>query len=239
VTLNRAFVQRLQEDDESFLVDVGDLPVRDLGLDESAMAGYVPGHGRDDVDLTPFTEANKRGKLRTRADHVARAELVRQQFPSVAADRRRLKEIFDERPEVFRALLKVLVEVDANEELRPGKAGHRPAVGYADGERRLRRLFGKEYSMLPFGEAFKVLGRGRFLTSTAAKTGLTRTRVFRLQRQEVEPSAFDMEQVAKAFGVHPSYFIEWRTACVIAAIHDRMVGSPETSMNLYAKIMQS
>lgn len=90
--------------------------------------------------------------------------------------------------------------------------------------------------MRPFHEAFTILAGERSLRGLAAKTGISFSQVRRLLRGDTEPSAREMEQVAKGFGKSPGYFLEYRRGVILAAICERLTAIPEASVKYWYEI---
>lgn len=183
-----------------------------------------------DPRLAPFRELNAR-----RPPWEERAKVIRQQFPSVAELDWRKAFALD--IGLFGRIIEDILKADVAAD-EPGKPGPRPALDYADGVSRLRQLWGLDYSTLPFPQAIKALTRHRGFSFTmlARKTAMSRSKLHRLAQGIEEPTAVELEQIAKAFGKHPSYFTEWRMAFVVAALYDQMEDVPEASIRLYRKM---
>lgn len=171
------------------------------------------------------------------------AARVRTQFPNI--DKIDWRRTFDERPEVFAAILRDMLKVDAKE---PGTPGPRPEIEPAKGRKILSQWMGNDYALSPFPQAFGDLvmwrperngkRKGKIgLTTIAKMVGIERSKVGRMLSGEIEPSAWEMEQIAKAFGKDPSYFVEWRTAFVVATLAKRMNDSPETTIGFYRRLV--
>lgn len=184
-------------------------------------------------NLSVFREVNEKGsqKGEKKLAWDERVDLIERQFPSVEAlDWRRA---FDRDLDLFAWIMKDVLKVDAAE---PGRSGPKPSVDYRSGVRRFRQLMGDDYSMRPFHEAFSILAGDRSLSSLAAKTGVSRSQVRRLLRGEIEPSATEMELIAKGFSKSPGYFLEYRRGVVLAAIHERLTAVPEASVKYWYEI---
>jgi transcriptional regulator with XRE-family HTH domain len=100
----------------------------------------------------------------------------------------------------------------------------------------LRRLSGQDFTTLCFIDAFEMLGAGKSMTQLARRTGLSRSQVYRLQKGWIEPDVWMLQTVAKAFNKHPSFFVEYRAYFVLANLQGRLLGSPESSIDLYRKL---
>ena len=178
------------------------------------------------LDLSEFAEANE-----AKVPWDERARMIRRRFPSTAA--LDWKRAFDADPELFGRLVRDMLKINAG---APGRPGPRPALSEEDAARRYRQLTGQDYTFLPFPEAFGHLRAGRSIRHLARKVGLDRNQVFRLLNGSVEPAAYDMEQVARAFSLDPSYFVEWRMLAITAALAGRMAEAPEATVGLYRRL---
>lgn len=162
-----------------------------------------------------------------------RMKQIKEQFPSV--EKLDWNEAFKQDIGLMGAILRDVLKIDLS--TRPGVSGPRPGVDPEEGRARLRQLLGQDYTNLPFHEAFEVLAGGRSYTHLARKTGLSRSKVFRLAKNMEQPSVDELRQVAEAFKKHPSFFFEYRTYYVAAAMQQRMEHAPEASITAYRKIV--
>ncbi len=112
----------------------------------------------------------------------------------------------------------------------PGRRGQRPLPEVDAGMDELRRMWGDDYSTLPFPEAFSALTADRSLTPLVRKTGISRTKLQDLRRGKARPSGDDMEKIAAALKKTPAYFLEYRVGAVCAAIADHLRSAPEASI---------
>lgn len=181
-------------------------------------------------DLAAFADMNQRNR---RWDS-KRVSLIKEQFPATA--HLDWKRAFDQDMDLFARLLRDILKLD---QAQPGRPGPRPALDYETGVQRLRQYMGEDYSVLPFGEAFKILSAGRSIRNLAAKTGLDRNQVHRLLTGQIDPDVYSMTQVAKSFNKHASYFLEYRTLVITNAILGRLEYSPETTIGMYRKLQES
>lgn len=159
-----------------------------------------------------------------------RKKLISEQFPSV--DQLDWIEAFKD-VELFGRLLRDILKFDQSE---PGRSGPRPVLDRKVAEKRLRQFKRADYSELPFREALAVLAGSRSIRHVAQKTGVDRNTIQRLLAGQKEPSLYLMEQIAKGFGKEASYFLEYRTAFVLAALESRMMNSPEIVGDLYNRL---
>lgn len=184
------------------------------------------------VELKVFREVNARVKTEGgRLPWNKRAALVYEQFPStLLLDWERA---FDEDIELFGRIVRAILQLDL---VGPGRDGPRPNLQLDSGLAALRQIMGTDYSVAPFAEAFATLAGDRSVRAVGHKADMDPSMVYRLMRGQREPTAEDMERIAAAFGKHPSYFAEWRSAYIVAALHARIEGTPEAGISLYRKL---
>lgn len=175
------------------------------------------------------TAAHKKGR---RLVWTERVELIYQHFPKCRdADWNVVLSDLDSLGEVVRDILRL-------EQAEPGKSGPRPAPQVGQGMKSIRQWTGQDHSVLPFHEAFAILAQGYSMSHLARKTTLSRSQVHRLLRAEAQPTPHELSSVAQAFGKEPSYFIEFRTAYIMAALGARLEQAPEATIAIFRKIVR-
>lgn len=160
-----------------------------------------------------------------------RARRIRQMYPSTA--RLDWEAAFRVDPLVMSRIIQDMYKHEAEPTGRPGK---RPAASPEDAAQYLKRYQNEDYTILNFKEAFKVLKGDRSFRAMGHKCGLAHAMVQRLLDGRTQPTAEIMEQVAKAFKKHPSYFLEYRIAYIVAVLSYRMEAIPESSIVPYMKL---
>lgn len=183
-----------------------------------------------DPRLAVFLELNAKGKKK-KAPWQERVKVVDEVFPSYA----RLDWIkaFNGDIELFARVLRDILKTD---QTQPGRSGPRPNLDRDPALAKLREYMGDDYSDSHFGLALKALAKGQSLRGISRKTGIAFTT---LQRHVTGERAIDMvtlERIARVYKKDPGYFLEYRVAYVLAALGDRMVISPETTVGLYRRI---
>lgn len=182
--------------------------------------------------LEVFREVNEEVAQGRKFPLERRYEIIREQFPSVVdLD---WKAAFDRSPELWHRILNAIGQLG---QITGGRSGPRPEPDVDRAIVDLRRLMGEEYATLPFHVVFTILADRRSLTQLGRKVGMDRMRVLRLKRNDRPPNIWEMEQIADAFGKHPSFFMEYRTAMIAGAIISRVEASPETSVHVYRKLV--
>lgn len=180
----------------------------------------------DKPDLEEF-----RDLTRTKAPLEVRAAAIRQQFPSV--HRLDWHKLFDVDIEICGRIVRDIMKLDQAE---PGRPGPRRALELDEGMRRLVQFQGEDYTLEPFQGALRSLAGGRSVRHLARKVGLDRNHVYRLLRGELPPDFYAMDSVARAFDKHPSFFLEYRLAFIMACLSARMEQYPDMSIALYRRV---
>jgi hypothetical protein len=183
-------------------------------------------------DFARFAEDNVNWKaLRKRVPWEQRIKMIHEEFPGTADPdwNQILKD-----PDVFARILKDVLKVD---QIEVGRAGPRPNLDVERGMRTWNEFRG-DYSELPFTDAFRILVRGNSQRIIARKTGISKTRIVRLQQGDDRPSATDLRVIAEAYDKKPAYFVEYRAEYIIAAIATRLQDEHELTVALYRKLIQ-
>lgn len=170
-------------------------------------------------------------EIKKRVPWVERSELIKGKFPSTA--RLDWYEVFRQDPAILGKIINDIMKLD---QARSGKPGKRPSLEEADAQDKLRKLQGEDYSELEFQYSFKNLSGKRSIRMLARKLSLEKSYVHRLLQGKIEPTAETMEQIAKAFNKHPSYFLEYRIYYVLAMLSHKLVQSPESSIVFYNRL---
>ena len=145
-------------------------------------------------------------------------------------------EVFRQDPQV---MARIIADVAKLENASTGRPGKRPAVAPEDAAQYLRRYQDDDYTILPFKEAFNLLKGDRSIRALAHKVGLTSTMTQRLLEGRAAPTAEMLEQIARSFKKHPSYFIEHRVGYILAILTERFAQVPEASIVPYLKLRGS
>lgn len=132
----------------------------------------------------------------------------------------------------------VLRDILRLEQAEPGKSGPRPSPEIRSGMKTLRKWRGDDHSIERFPAAFAVLARGYSLTHLSRKVGLSRSQTNRLLKGECDPTPHEMNLVARAFGKEPSYFLEFRSSMILAALGARLELVPEATIGLFRRVIK-
>lgn len=176
-----------------------------------------------------FAELNAATPRVTRGE---RLSLIKRQFASIDLDWDRA---FSDDVALMGRLIGDILKLEAAE---PGKPGPRASIEYAEGVEALRRLVGDDYSMHPFPQAISLLRAGRSLRAMSLKLDISKSQLVRLLDGDIQPTPDEMQRAAKAFGKHPSYFLEWRTMAVAEAIRRQLIELPEASVAAYRQLVK-
>lgn len=160
-----------------------------------------------------------------------RRDAIRRQFPEVEdVDWHRT---FGEDEDVFARVMRDLLKV---EQAVPGRPGPRPSLDFEQGMATLRRLGRQDFSTLPFAAAFRTLAGNLSLTQLARKVAYSRSTCYRLLNGMIDPDIDMVKAVARGFKKHPSYFLEYRAAFVVAHLQEKLMQAPESTIGLYEQI---
>lgn len=198
-----------------------------------------------DPRVEVFRQLNALKAAGTKVTEAQRRALINQVFPSAA----RLAYADDLRPGWTDVLARddehallgpIFFDIFKHDQATPGRSGPKP--GELDIKRAyelLRRFSGQDFSSLPFAETFVLLIAGRSLRSVAAKTGLSKDKVWRLSRGDREATRDEMEQIAAGFRKHPSYFREYRADHLVGELRKHLDGLPEASVDFYRQSVKA
>lgn len=171
-------------------------------------------------ELVPFVELNAEEKAAGEKFPWKRSDLITAHFPN--ATKMDWHVAFQD-PDLWGRFLK---------DIHGGSKDETPQRA----RERLRQLTGNDYSYDPFIVAFKTLAGSRSVRHLATKLNLSTQITWKLKKGIKAPDLPLMEHIAAAFGKHPSYFVEYRIAEILAALGDQMEMAPEMSVDLYRKL---
>jgi len=147
-------------------------------------------------------------------------------------------------PETLTQMLGDLFRVYKSEEEK-AKGNANPAGGrrktYINGNMdELWAIITPKFSTKPFHEAFEDLRGTRSLRAFAVKSGIDHRLLSRmladsagtLKGRRCPATRWDLETIAKAAGVHPAYFVEWRVMVVHDLITEVFTSQPNLSINV-------
>lgn len=191
----------------------------------------VPAGPNEDPRITTLKNVNEVDKQRgKKTPWEERYKVIREQFPSIAS--LDWSKVFSADPVVFGKIINDIIKADTS---TPGKAGKRPSLDSDVADAGWTRLRDEDYALEPFVQVFNKMKEHRSVSTLANKTGLNRSYVFKLLKGDAQPSVYDMQQIAKAFGKMPSFFMEYRVAYLCSLIVTQMDKHPEASIVYYTK----
>lgn len=150
--------------------------------------------------------------------------------------------LFDRAPHVMHQILgDIFRETRAEEERLHGKAriGRRPKniEGSLD---ELWEMITPQYSSEPFATAVKeLIEKSPSLRAFALKAKMNHPTLLRLMSGEMKLDRHRLEQIAKAGGVHPAFFMEYREMIVVEAITTVFARKPNYSIAAYKELQRA
>lgn len=168
-----------------------------------------------------------------------RLSVIRREFPSTTMGVEGWVKAFDRDIDMLGSILRDVLKADQAE---PGRPGPRPSLEATRAQPRFDEWMGKDpsdrpYTELPFTTALSLLKKEQSFTQVARKTGISRSHLHRLANGEFLPTLTQMEQIAKAYGKRPSYFVEYRIGVIVGAIAEGLAGSPHRSVPAYETLL--
>lgn len=177
-----------------------------------------------DYDLTVFDE---------KMPWANRYREIKRVFPSV--ENLDWSKVFRSDPAIMGRIINDVLKIDQAQAGRPGK---RPALDVERAEKKLRKLRGEDYTILPFVEAVQVARGNKSIRSLAFYSDLPKSTVHRLLDGTSTPTLEQMEAIAKGLKKDPSFFIEYRVAYVLAGLTAMMGQAPESTIVHYEKLIK-
>jgi DNA-binding phage protein len=160
-----------------------------------------------------------------------RADVIKKSFPSTAL--LDWYEVFRQDPTILGNILNDVIKLSQE---RSGKPGKRPSPDEKEAVSKFRRIQDDDYSNETFAQSFKALAANSSVRAVAVKVGVDKSLVHRLLNGQAIPSMDVIEKVAKAYGKHPSYFVEYRVAYIMAIMSHSLSYAPESSVVLYKRV---
>lgn len=130
----------------------------------------------------------------------------------------------------------ILADIIKLAHAKPGRVGQRPMPREADVD--LDALIYGEVSNKPLVEILPHLMRHMSERQFAQRVRMSRTQVQRVIAGEYEPDADQMRRIAAAVNVPPTYFLEYRTMMVVAALHNVINDNPNVATALYRRYLE-
>jgi len=150
--------------------------------------------------------------------------------------------LFDRAPHVMHQILgDIFRETRAEEERLHGKAriGRRPKIIEGSLEE-LWEMITPQYATEPFPIAVKdLIAKSPSLRAFALKAKMNHPTLLRLMSGEMKLDRHRLTQIARAGGVHPAYFMEYREMVVIEAIGAVFSRKPTYSIAAYKELQKA
>lgn len=178
-------------------------------------------------------EYEKLKELPRKTPWAERRSQIHRSFPLMATFN--WKKAFDEDPDLFANVLRGILGLEGT---RSHTWGPRPMPEMDLVQNRLKQWRGEDHTDLTFKEAFFQLTQGLTERDTAELVGFNKSLVHRLLSGKVEPDVYVMEQVAKAFGKQPGFFLEYRMVYIINAFAKRLEQYGESNVSIFRKLMR-
>ena len=150
----------------------------------------------------------------------ARITRIKEQYPEIGNTD--WSEMFSNNPEV---LYSMLGNVARSGITRKSKLSN------GIGSQRLAALSSTDYSELQFSEALNAL----CTLHSVATLEIGEEELSDLRAGRTQPSIDQIEHIAMYFNRHPSYFMEYRIAYVLASINVFLTDNPQTSSSWFNK----
>lgn len=147
-------------------------------------------------------------------------------------------EFFTQRPDVMHALLGdiyIVTKYDERKQRGEGRDGRRTMPRDANLDE-LWDMITPRFSMQPFGIAVKELIGERSLRQFAAKVPMDHRELSRMMRGVTAPAPYYMEQIAKAGGVNPAFFMEYRHGYIATVLDEVFRVKPNLGIGVYKKL---
>lgn len=139
---------------------------------------------------------------------------------------------FSEEPQAMYSILADIIKVA---HAKPGRVGQRPMP--REEEVDLDALIYGQVSNEPLTETLP-----RLMTMSerrlADMVNMSKTQVQRIMSGDYEPDLSQLRRIASAVNVPPTYFLEYRVAMVISAVHNVMAENPNVATALYRRYLQ-
>lgn len=136
--------------------------------------------------------------------------------------------LLEERPEALWGLIADVVKA-AKASQGERRTGRRPAVSVGSLDELYAVLFPPSYSTKPFCDTFAVLLGDRSQRAFATRVGFNQATVSRLLAGKSQPSPQTIERIAKALGVRPTFFAEYRALKLGEIVTDVLLANPDLS----------
>ncbi len=144
-------------------------------------------------------------------------------------------DLLAQRPEALWGLVADVVKAaKAGEGER--RTGRRPAVSVGSLDELYEVLFPPTYSNRPFIDTFAELMGERSQRAFATRVGFNQATVSRLLAGKVQPTPQMIERIARALGVRPTFFAEYRALKLGEVVTDVLLAYPHLSADALRRL---
>jgi hypothetical protein len=139
---------------------------------------------------------------------------------------------FSEEPQ---AMYSILADIIKLAHAKPGRVGQRPMP--REEEVNLDALIYGQVSNDPLTRSLpKLMHMSE--RRLAEMVNMSKTQIQRVMAGSYEPDMSQLRRIAEAVNVPPTYFLEYRVAMVMAAMHNIMFANPNVATALYRRYLQ-
>lgn len=139
---------------------------------------------------------------------------------------------FTEEPQSMYSILSDIIKLA---HAKPGRVGQRPMP--REEEVDLEALIHGQVSNRPFIETLRKAMGDMSERSLARAVNMSKTQVQRMMDGDYEPDISQMRRIAAAVNVPPVYFLEYRIAMVVSALHNIIAENPNVATALYKRYL--
>lgn len=181
-----------------------------------------------EMDFEFFKSLNSSGR---KVSWHKRFAYISKNYTSI--DRLNWKKVFVEDPEILGSIVNDILKLNVPSRGRPGK---RPSLQEDQAREMFSTLMGENFTLEPFDIAFRRLVGDTSIRKVAASLGLDKMLIHRLLHGKQKPSLDHIEKVAAHYHKDPSYFVEWRSACILTYMHDLLEANPESTVKMFDRL---
>lgn len=139
---------------------------------------------------------------------------------------------FTEEPQSMYSILSDIIKLA---HAKPGRVGQRPMP--REEEVDLEALIHGQVSNRPYVETLRKAMGDMSERSLARAVNMSKTQIQRMMDGDYEPDISQMRRIAAAVNVPPVYFLEYRIAMVISALHNIIAENPNIATALYKRYL--
>jgi hypothetical protein len=140
------------------------------------------------------------------------------------------RRVISENPDISYKIVSDIVKCVQSADT-PNRTGRRPSPEAMSFDELMQTLFPEKFSTQPFNVACRSLVGAKTQQEFADAANLSQSHLCRLLSGERTPDQKTMEAIARAAGVSPSYFIEYRATALAEALTDFLIQQPQESLS--------